>query len=1649
MSRKTVSRFPRNAAFSPSPTSDNDGLIYSTSPQTFRNEPFRSFGGLSDPVEPPIGSFSSRSEIEVVLDDGTLQRRTVSLSTIPDNLNDDYDHPMNPDGKQIPIPGSNMTETTPLIQGREPFYASLRTSGQPGSPSSSSDSDSDTPFFPVERRPKIPHNVPIIDEDDDEDRFNDYRNHLRHWWSSLLCPVTLTPEWRLVLKCSFAYFLGSLFTFVPQLNSLIGNNRTSSHLVATATVFFNPAKTLGGMVEAAAYGWGYTLFAVAISLGSMVTTDFFVDRGYFMVAHAISLLFWLVGPTFIISFLKAHWNKPPVATASSLCFIIIFLIVVREGSANRGDFDTTRIEQITSAVAIGTVITVACCGLFWPTSATKKLKKDLEATLNSYRVLLKLLTKTFLLDDDLPEFKANNTLQAAIDSHRASFVSLRKSLREAKLEMMWSSEVRGRADKCDALVKVMERLAQHVGGLRSSCGLQFDLMSSKHDEGPRYKQSGPSAEYDRNAKTTKANTVPAETWNIRAGYRRRKLEHEMRRQKTMLSENEDSFGRRASSVISEVPSDTHPRAQTDSMPQVEDVSGSLIEFIHTIKKPMKSLAYTCKQTIYHLQVGFSSTATPRAKKTVPSYETLKANLVKAIALFESSQKYAVQRLYRHRESGMRDSIDTPGEEVSLVYFFVFNMIEFARELINLVEATERFSETEQRSEHVWSSLKLWNRTSTSATSPPRNIALANAFVPNERNTMNTLHTPEPKTKWRKFFIRLWRTFTLFKLQKVRYASKAAVAATVLATPAFLESTGDWFREWRMEWALITLMVVMTPTVGGTNIVAIYRIFSTILGCFVAMALYLLFPANMYVLPVVTWLFSIPNFWIILNHKHGKFGQFTLLAYNLVMLNKYNDRETNAIEVWELALQRCVAILVGVVFGLFVTAYIWPYEARVELREGLSDFLLRLAWLYQKLVSIYSHSPQHHHATVFAGVQLERDVSEAQIMTIEAQRQLATQTFMDLELSLQRSLLELQDLLTQTPNEPRLKGPFPVETYRAMLTSCQNIVDKFLSMRTAILKDTWYEGVQKALIIPANIERREMVGNVLLYFYLLASALRLKTPLPPYFPPARKAWQSLLVRLRELPAARAQSDTDNSHLFYYAYVTMMEEVIRELDKLGENMRLLFGALVPEDQWEHFFETCSVEESQDNQVFNPSIPQDALDFIEFVNKSPSPFHATHEAAELLRKAGFQEIKERDNWNGGAIKRNGKYFFTRNGSSIVAFTVGGKYSPGNGFSILGAHTDSPCLKLKPVSKKEKSGYLEVGVQLYGGGIWHTWFDRDLSVAGRVLVEKDNGTFQHTLVKIDRPILRIPTLAIHLDRSSNDGFSFNKETQLAPILATETKAALNGLKEPSGAEAERSHHPLLIRLLAEEMKINPDQIRDFELALYDTQASVIGGACNEFVFSPRLDNLEMSFCSIKAIINAGCLEQDSNIRVAALFDNEEIGSLTAHGADSNLLPATLQRLACTEILGENTSATAFEEAMHKSILISADMAHAVHPNYADKHEENHRPEMHKGTVIKVNANQRYATTAVTSLVLKQLAKKHDIPIQEFVVRNDSSCGSTIGPMLSAKLGLRTVDIGNPQLSMHSIREVGGTDDIGHAIRLFEVFFKEFSELEARIAVD
>lgn len=428
-----------------------------------------------------------------------------------------------------------------------------------------------------------------------------------------------------------------------------------------------------------------------------------------------------------------------------------------------------------------------------------------------------------------------------------------------------------------------------------------------------------------------------------------------------------------------------------------------------------------------------------------------------------------------------------------------------------------------------------------------------------------------------------------------------------------------------------------------------------------------------------------------------------------------------------------------------------------------------------------------------------------------------------------------------------------------------------------------------------------------------------------------------------------------------------------------------------------------------------------------------------------------------------------------------------------MIGAHTDSCTLRIKPVSKKTGAGFLQVGVETYGGGIWHTWFDRDLSIAGRAMCKDGKGNYVQKLIKIERPILRIPTLAIHLDRKTS--FEPNKETELFPIAGL-VEAELNrtgGNKvEDKDEEAEKDeenepfkplrvlsdrHHPYIVEIIAEHAGVDAEDVVDFEIVLYDVQKSCIGGINNELIYSARLDNLEMTYCAVEGLIESvsspSALDDESSIRLVTGFDHEEIGSTSAHGAASNLLPAVLRRLSVLPAHHDSDSdgsyeqvretdldiATAYEQTLSTSFLISADMAHSVNPNYTQKYEPDHRPEMNKGTVIKVNANQRYATNSPGIVLLQEVARRakpsrdskssSGVPLQLFVVRNDSSCGSTIGPMLSAALGTRTIDVGNAQLSMHSIRETGGVYDIEHAVRLFESYFEHFSDLEGRILVD
>lgn len=314
----------------------------------------------------------------------------------------------------------------------------------------------------------------------------------------------------------------------------------------------------------------------------------------------------------------------------------------------------------------------------------------------------------------------------------------------------------------------------------------------------------------------------------------------------------------------------------------------------------------------------------------------------------------------------------------------------------------------------------------------------------------------------------------------------------------------------------------------------------------------------------------------------------------------------------------------------------------------------------------------------------------------------------------------------------------------------------------------------------------------------------------------------------------------------------------------------------------------------------------------------------------------------------------------------------------------------------------------------------------------------------------MKIPSLAIHLDRTQNDSFKVNAETSLPAVLATAARNQLNSTSKTSSVSttpvgtggATTRHHMALVEELAKSLNVSPDTIRDFELCLFDTQPAQIGGVYEEFIFSPRLDNLCMTHSVITGLINSSTdtesIKNDSYVRIAASFDHEEVGSNSIAGAGSTMLEEVMHRLV--------PDATIFPAIIRKSFLVSADMAHAIHPNHSGVHEENHRPAMHSGVVIKQNTNQRYATNAATALAFREIARRAGVPLQDFCVRQDAGCGSTIGPIVATRIGIRTVDIGVPQLSMHSIREMCGTGDVQHSLNFFEAYFKNYPSVDNSI---
>ncbi len=419
--------------------------------------------------------------------------------------------------------------------------------------------------------------------------------------------------------------------------------------------------------------------------------------------------------------------------------------------------------------------------------------------------------------------------------------------------------------------------------------------------------------------------------------------------------------------------------------------------------------------------------------------------------------------------------------------------------------------------------------------------------------------------------------------------------------------------------------------------------------------------------------------------------------------------------------------------------------------------------------------------------------------------------------------------------------------------------------------------------------------------------------------------------------------------------------------------------------------------------------------FIKNSPTPYHAVEQMAQQLELADFKRLREADAWQ---LDAKGKYYVTRNDSSIIAFTLVSDPAD-KGFRMVGAHTDSPCLKVKPTPERVQSGYYQLGVEVYGGVLLNPWFDRDLSLAGRVSYLNSDNDICHSLINFEQAIATIPSLAIHLDREANETHSVNKQQHLPPVV----------LKLPEDGKGKHGATPefrdILLKLV-QQQNVAAQRVLDYDLGFYDTQSPAVIGLHQDFIASARLDNLLSCYTGLLSLLKSG----DGNNSLLVCNDHEEVGSISAVGAQGPFLQSVLQR-----ICGSNE---VLARTMDCSLLVSADNAHGIHPNFADKHDANHGPILNQGPVIKLNHNQRYATTCETSSIFRQLCEQADVPVQSFVVRSDMACGSTIGPITASVLGVRTLDVGVPTLAMHSIRELAGRWDGYYLYRVLRELYAQ-----------
>ncbi|KAF2495118.1 hypothetical protein BU16DRAFT_486353 [Lophium mytilinum] len=934
-----------------------------------------------------------------------------------------------------------------------------------------------------------------------------------------------------ILKCSIAYVLGSCATFVAPISGFLGHN-DGKHMVATVTVYFHPARSAGSMVEATLLALVAFFYAAFISFTSMAVSVFFGSQDLLVLGHILVLIIFLGGGLALVGWTKQSLGSPLVNVACSLTSLALITVLTKEGAVQDATFSYVKVFQVLKMVIMGITATTLVNLLIKPISARKELRDDLRNATNSLGDMFTRITRSFLSGSE--EELRDSGFVTASNRYKSKFKSLVKNLGEAKYEhYILGTEEEYKIQS--RMIKCLERMAQDIGGLRSSAETQFTLIAKSVVEGVELGDSSYFGFASPAVESPSLSIVERRT-NILASI-------------DELPEDVDSAAEESGvSTPGNIPHDLQSSLTAADMFSI---------FISHLGPPMKSLAYTLRDVLDELPFG----PPPAYAMMVNSH--FRSSLVDANDLFASARKEALALVYKNKIPENASSVEVAAdyEEVAASCgYFSSSLQDFAEDMIVYLDILEELKENRTRSprRRTWNWLKFWRKWGTgnkkSSSNQPSLMAETveqglSQEIPGPTHQLNAAQEAGKPDKTRPFRHHVWEALRLFRRDDIKFALKVGVGATLYAMWAFVPATRPVYSHWRGEWGLLSYMLVCSMTIGASNTTGFQRFGGTCVGAVFAIVAWIVAHENPYVLGFLGWLVSLICFYIIVGQGKGPMGRFIFLTYNLSALYAYSlsarddedDDDEGGVspEIWEIVLHRVVAVMAGCIWGIIITRLIWPISARRKFKNGITLLWLRMAIVWKR----------------------------GPLQALEGFNDSSQASYLDLneELEMQRFLTHLDTLRASASSEFELRGPFPNKSFKKILDATSRMLDNFHAMNVVIAKDLKASEGEKAILRYTKHEWTQLSWRISHLFSVMASSMKLEYPLNDALPNIEHTRDRLLAKVFEFRKSGEEREkaTDEDYELLYAYALVTGQLAQDITVVGQEIEQLYGILNEDD------------------------------------------------------------------------------------------------------------------------------------------------------------------------------------------------------------------------------------------------------------------------------------------------------------------------------------------------------------------------------------------------------------------------------------------------------------------------------------------------------